>query len=84
MREQARAEAAGRGTLAEIPKSQWQVPPPPLESFAAQAASRDQAMARAYLSGAYSQARIARHFQVHYSTVSHAVRRFEKALEHAG
>jgi REP element-mobilizing transposase RayT len=78
MREQARAEAAGRGNLAEIPRAQWQAPPPPLEVFAAEAASRDEAMARAYLNGGYSQARIARHFAVHYSTVSRAVRRFEQ------
>jgi len=84
MRERARTEAAGRGNLAEIPKAQWQAPPPPLETFAAEAASRDEAMARAYLSGAYSQASIARHFAVHYSTVSRAVRRFEKTLEPAG
>ena len=81
MRERARAEAAGRGSLAEIPKAQWQAPPPPLDDFLAQAASRDEAMARAYLSGAYSQPRIAKHFGVHYSTVSRAVRRFEKSLE---
>ncbi|MFN4764717.1 helix-turn-helix domain-containing protein, partial [Gillisia sp. Q332] len=84
MRERAKAEAAGRGNLAEIPKAQWQAPPPPLETFAAEAASRDEAMARAYLSGAYSQVSIARHFAVHYSTVSRAVRRFEKTLEPAG
>jgi REP element-mobilizing transposase RayT len=78
MREAARAAAAGRGNLAEIPKAQWQAPPPPLERFAAEAASRDEAMARAYLSGGYSQSRIARHFAVHYSTVSRAVRRFEQ------
>jgi putative transposase len=70
--------AAGRGSLAEIPRAQWQAPPPPLDSFAAAAASRDEAMARAYLGGGYSQARIARHFAVHYSTVSRAVRRFEQ------
>lgn len=81
MRERAAAEAAGRGSLAEIPKAQWQAPPPPLESFAAEAASREEAMARAYLSGAYSQSSIAAHFGVHYSTVSRAVRRFEKGLE---
>jgi REP element-mobilizing transposase RayT len=80
MRERARAEAAGRGSLAEIPRAQWQAPPAPLEVFAAEAASRDEAMARAYLSGGYSQARIARHFAVHYSTVSRAVRRFERRL----
>lgn len=80
MREEARAAAAGRGSLAEIPRAQWQAPPPPLEAFAAEAASREEAMARAYLSGGYSQARIARHFAVHYSTVSRAVRRFEQRL----
>lgn len=76
-REAARAAAAGRGSLAEIPRAQWQAPPAPLEVIAAEAASRDEAMARAYLGGGYSQARIARHFAVHYSTVSRAVRRFE-------
>ncbi|MGE5767625.1 MAG: helix-turn-helix domain-containing protein [Bacteroidota bacterium] len=78
MRERARAAAAGRGSLLEIPRAQWQAPPPPLEVFAAEAADREEAMARAYLSGGYSQASIARHFQVHYSTVSRAVRRFEQ------
>ena len=84
MRERARDAAAGRGDLAEIPKAQWQAPPPPLEAFAARAGSRDEAMARAYLSGGYTQGRIAAHFGVHYSTVSRAVRRFEKSLEPAG
>lgn len=83
MRERAAAEAAGRGSLSEIPKAQWQAPPPPLASFSAGAAGRDEAMARAYLSGAYSQGSIAAHFGVHYSTVSRAVRRFEKGLEEA-
>src|SRR3546814_8829892 len=46
MREQATAAAAGRGSLSEIPRAQWQAPPPPLEAFAAEAASRDEAMAR--------------------------------------
>lgn len=78
MRELAREAAAGRGSLDEIPRAQWQAPPPPLESFVDAAADREEAMARAYLSGGYSQARIARHFQVHYSTVSRAVRRFEQ------
>lgn len=78
MRARAREAAAARGNLAEIPRAQWQAPPPPLESFLEAAADRDEAMARAYLSGGYSQARIARHFQVHYSTVSRAVRRFEQ------
>lgn len=84
MRERASAEAGRRGSLAEIPKAQWQAPPPPLDDFVASTGSREEAMARAYLSGAYSQARIAAHFGVHYSTVSRAVRRSEKSLEPAG
>ena len=83
MRERAKTAAARRGSLEEIPKAQWQAPPPPLEGFVAETASREEAMARAYLSGSYSQARIARHFGVHYSTVSRAVRRLEKTLEEA-
>jgi transposase-like protein len=39
--------------------------------------ARYEAMARAYLSGQYSMASIARHCGVHYSTVSRAVRRHE-------
>jgi len=84
MRERAKAEAARRGNLTEIPKAQWQAPPPPLDSFIAAAESREEAMARAYLSGAYSQSSIAAHFAVHYSTVSRAVRRYEKGLEEVG
>jgi transposase-like protein len=34
-------------------------------------------MAQAYASGAYTMAEIARHFGVHYMTVSRAVRQFE-------
>jgi REP element-mobilizing transposase RayT len=83
MRERATQAAARRGSLAEIPRAQREAPPPPLDSFAVAAASRGEAMARAYLSGRYSQARNAAHFGVHYSTVSRAVRRFEKGLEEA-
>lgn len=78
MREAARVAAAGRGDLAEIPQAQWQAPPPALESFAVAAASRDEAMARAYLSGAYSQAAIAAYYGIHYSSVSRAIRRYER------
>ncbi len=77
MRQEARVAAAARGRLAEIPRAQWQDPPPPLQSFAENAESRSEAMARAYLSGAYSQAAIADYFQVHYSSVSRAVAHYE-------
>lgn len=38
---------------------------------------RAEAMARAYLSGAYTMAEIGARFGVHYMTVSRAVKRFE-------
>lgn len=78
-REEARQAASARGNLREIPQAQWRAPPPPLESFVESAQSRDEAMAKAYLSGAYSQAAIASYFKVHYSSVSRAVRRYEEA-----
>lgn len=42
------------------------------------------AMAEAYLSGAYNMGEIARHFGVHHSTVSRAVRDFENARSATG
>ena len=39
---------------------------------------RHEAMARAYLGGAYTMAEVAAHFAVHYRTVSRAVRNFEQ------
>ena len=39
---------------------------------------RNEAMARAYLSGAHIMAEIGEHFKVHYMTVSRAVKRYEK------
>lgn len=42
---------------------------------------RDEAMARAYLSGAYTMREIAAYHQVHYMTVSRAVRRLREVLE---
>lgn len=38
---------------------------------------RDEAMAKAYLSGAYTMAEIGQHFKVHYMTVSRAVKKHE-------
>ena len=39
---------------------------------------RDEAMARAYRSGAYTMAMVAAHFGVHSMTVSRAVRKWER------
>ena len=44
-----------------------------LEHYAREAASRNEAIRAAYASGNYSQADIARHFGVHYSSVSRVI-----------
>lgn len=49
-----------------------------LEEYWVQHGNRDEAMARAYLSGAYTMAEIGQYFGVHYMTVSRAVRKIEK------
>jgi putative transposase len=41
-------------------------------------AQRDEAIAKAYLSGAYTMAKIGQHFKVHYMTVSRAVKKHEE------
>jgi REP element-mobilizing transposase RayT len=50
----------------------------PLETYAEKFSDRDTAMAQAYKSGAYTMAQIAEQFDVHYMTVSRAVRAFER------
>jgi putative transposase len=52
----------------------------PLREYQARHADRDEAMAKAYQSGAYTMAEIAAQFSVHYMTVSRAVRKFESLL----
>lgn len=66
------AQIEKKAALDEIPRAQRRAITQPLEDFE-QRYSRDEAMARAYLSGQHTMAAIARHFSVHYSTVSRAV-----------
>jgi len=49
-----------------------------LDEYRMRHPDRDQAIAQAYLSGAYTMAEIGRYFEVHYMTVSRAVRKFEE------
>lgn len=70
------AKIEQKPTLDEIPRAQRRTITQPLEKFERDY-PRHEAMARAYLSGQHTMAAVARHFQVHYSTVSRAV----KALE---
>ena len=65
--------------LREVSKSQRRSLALSLIEYRAQYAQRDEAMAQAYLSGAYTMAQIGEFFGVHYMTVSRAVRRFEES-----
>ena len=63
--------------LDEIPRVQRRALTQPLSHFEARY-PRNEAMARAYLSGQHSMLSIARHFDVHYSTVSRVVKNHEQ------
>ncbi len=71
------ARAGVTDALSEIPRAQRRPPPKPLGRYAKEHRDRRVAMAAAYRSGQYSLAAIARHFGVHYSTVSRAANRRE-------
>lgn len=62
--------------LGEIPRAQRRAISQPLAQFE-KSYARVEAMARAYLSGQHTMLAIAKHFGVHYSTVSRAARGFE-------
>lgn len=63
--------------LTEISKMQRKSLALTLPEYQVNYQDRNEAMARAYQSGAYSMAQIARHFGIHYVTVSRAVKYFE-------
>jgi putative transposase len=65
-------------TLSEVPKAQQRARAKELKDFAKKF-PRDQAIARAYLSGHHTMAAIADHFHVHYTTVSRLVKVFEQS-----
>lgn len=71
------AQVKQRPLLEEIPVVQRRPLGRPLAQFEANY-PRQEAMARAYLSGRHSMAAIAEHFGVHYSTVSRAVKNHEE------
>lgn len=72
------ARLATAGDLSEVPRAQRRAPAKALAHYAQRHRDRGAAMAAAYRSGNYSLAAIARHFGVHYSTVSRAVNRKER------
>ena len=64
--------------LREVPKAHRRSIAMPLDEYRRRYQNRNEAMAQAYLSGAYTMLEIGKHFGVHYMTVSRAVRQFEQ------
>ncbi len=64
-------------SLKDIPKLQKQAPIKPLDYFQQRYLGRNEAMAKAYLSGHYTLESVGKHFGVSYATVSRAVKSFE-------
>lgn len=72
------AQIEKKPALDEIPRAQRRALTQALADFARHY-PRNEAMARAYLSGQHTMLAIAEHFGVHYSTVSRMVKDFEEA-----
>lgn len=70
------AQIEKRPSLDEIPRAQRRMLTQSLADFE-QRYDRNEAMARAYMSGQHTMAAIAEHFGVHYSTVSRMVASYE-------
>ena len=63
--------------LHEIPRKQRKTINLPLSEYRNRYPDRNEAMARAYLTGSYTMAEIGNYFGVHYMTVSRAVHQHE-------
>ncbi|MGK2913779.1 MAG: helix-turn-helix domain-containing protein, partial [Porticoccaceae bacterium] len=74
------AKIAREPALDEIPRAQRRVLTQPLTGFERRY-DRNEAMARAYLSGQHTLAAIAKHFGVHYTTVSRVVSGYENSTK---
>ena len=70
-------KTAGDVALREVSMAHRRSVALPLDEYQTLYPNRDEAMARAYLSGAYTMAEIGTHFRIHYMTVSRAVRKSE-------
>jgi len=65
--------------LKEVSRLQRRALAKPLQYYADKEKTRQKAMAKAYTSGHYTMKEIADWFDVHYSTVSRAVKEFENS-----
>ncbi len=64
--------------LREVSKAQKKAATLTLKEYQTRNNNRNEAMAKAYLTGAYSMSEIGKHFGVHYVTVSRAVKAYEE------
>jgi len=74
-------KAGNDPTLIEVPREQRQRLGKPLSHYSKKYIQRDDAIYAAFQCGQYTQKEIARHFDLHYSTVSKIVKRYEKKDE---
>lgn len=70
-------ESKNTDQLREVSKAQKRIQAKTLHEYATGYKDRNESMAKAYYSGAYTMREIAEHFGVHYMTVSRAVRQYE-------
>jgi len=68
--------------MREVSKAQRRSVALELPAYRERCPNRAEAMARAYLSAAYTMAEIGEYFGVHYKTVSRAVKRVERCRDH--
>jgi transposase-like protein len=73
------AQIEKKPTLGEIPRAQRRALSQALPDFERRY-ERNEAIARAYLSGQHTMAAIAQHFGVHYTTVSRLVSAYEESV----
>ncbi len=66
-----------RGDLSEIPRAQYRPKAKTLEQYELEFEDKKRGMVEAYSSGDYTMKEIAAHFNVHYSTVSRAIKKAE-------
>jgi putative transposase len=76
--------AAAPDGILEVPKAQRRTLALTLPEYQSRYPDRDEAMARAYFSTAYTMAQIGKHFGVAYRTVSRAVQTIERKEKDAG
>ena len=67
----------GEGDLREVPRMQRRVQAKPLNWYMKNYSSSDEGIVSAYVSGGYLMKDIADEFNVHYSTVSRAIKKAE-------